>query len=928
MPETVFRILLSSTFSDLEHHRARVREMIDRLQQASVAMETFGAQPSSPLETCRSQVERCDALIVIVGHRCGWIPEAGEHGADGAKSITRLEVEWALEAGKPVYAYLVDPNAQWHAGKETDRLTQALSEKDPLRKTQAVEDVTKAVESLEDFKQFLNSKVTRELFTSEDNLAGKAATSLANWIREQQAKTVVRTDGRGEPPSARDAAVAPRSWPGSPFPGLRAFTPADAPIFFGRKRETEWLLSELCNSDRRFLLVAGASGSGKSSLVAAGLIPRLASGAIPGSEDWLLPSVQKIGQGLAWIGLRFTPGELGPNPFQALAARLAPMLPGTPSPRDTALALESDPARLATFVDRALDGRSSRGETLLFIDQFEELITTGAGPNTQQRFVEMLTIASRSARVRVVATVRNDFWHRCIEAHPALADLLRERGLTVPLAVPGHSALVEMIEGPAACAGLRFDDGLVGELAEQTVSRPGGLALLAFALHRLYETRTTDGRLTRAVYDRFGGLHGVINERAEATFQDLPEPSQQQLGPVFSRLVVVDENAVATRQRAGLAELAGSSSDISRLIEAFEKARLLVLDAGGGTSVMEVAHEALLREWPRLAAWIRERADDLRLLQQTRAAALEWDRRDRTSHYLWPQERLTPIYESVSRLGRQREDLPDPERSFLRHEWEWLIDELERPQTTHQRRVDIGERLDRVGDPRPGVGLREDGTPEIVWCPIPGGVVELEGVGGNFDVAPFYMAKYPVTYRQYKAFLDADDGYRNKEHWKDLRREAEPGGQYRVVGNHPAENVSWYDAVAFCRWLSGHLGFEVRLPNDSEWQQAATGGNTSYAYAWGAQWDGTRANTWESRLGRTSAIGMYPHGASVQGVLDSPAPCGNGVSMSIKTYAGWMCRKGFACCVAVHGVAIAATPARRTVSLAFPAIAAITSGFV
>src|SRR5262245_52107729 len=123
MPRMVFNIFLSSTFNDLERHRAKVSDMIRRLDQTAVSMETFGARPSAPIETCRRKVLESDALVVIAGHRCGWIPDV-DAGGDGEKSITRLEVEWALEAGRPVYAFVVDPKARWFEEKESDRLVQ------------------------------------------------------------------------------------------------------------------------------------------------------------------------------------------------------------------------------------------------------------------------------------------------------------------------------------------------------------------------------------------------------------------------------------------------------------------------------------------------------------------------------------------------------------------------------------------------------------------------------------------------------------------------------------------------------------------------------------------------------------------------------------------------------------------------------------
>jgi formylglycine-generating enzyme required for sulfatase activity len=134
---------------------------------------------------------------------------------------------------------------------------------------------------------------------------------------------------------------------------------------------------------------------------------------------------------------------------------------------------------------------------------------------------------------------------------------------------------------------------------------------------------------------------------------------------------------------------------------------------------------------------------------------------------------------------------------------------------------------------------------------------------------PFDISKYPVTWAQYRSFLLAADGYQNADWWQGLsRRKPEPGEQYRQQDNHPAENVSWYDAIAFCRWLSARLGYEVRLPTEWEWQQAATGGHAENEFPWGADWSSAHANTVESHLGRTTAVGLYPQGASPQGVRD------------------------------------------------------------
>jgi len=175
-----------------------------------------------------------------------------------------------------------------------------------------------------------------------------------------------------------------------------------------------------------------------------------------------------------------------------------------------------------------------------------------------------------------------------------------------------------------------------------------------------------------------------------------------------------------------------------------------------------------------------------------------------------------------------------------------MLAALDEPATTHEERAIIGVRLALLGDPRPGVGLRADGLPDIVWCPVPGGEVTLEEDAGTFAVEPFQIAKYPVTYRQYRAFLDAEDGYHNPEWWRGLwvdQPPEKPRRQFNRRDNHPAENLAWLEAVPFCRWLSARLGYEVRLPTECEWQQAATGGDPANVYPWGPEWDGNRANS-------------------------------------------------------------------------------------
>ena len=194
---------------------------------------------------------------------------------------------------------------------------------------------------------------------------------------------------------------------------------------------------------------------------------------------------------------------------------------------------------------------------------------------------------------------------------------------------------------------------------------------------------------------------------------------------------------------------------------------------------------------------------------------------------------------------------------------------LDHSSTTHEQRARVGVRLALLGDLRPGVGLTEEGVPDIEWCAIPVGEVVLaveEKVRADtdgpsaFGVAPFQMAEYPITVAQYQAFLKASDGYRR--HF-----EVEPGRQVEY-GNYPAVNVASVEAMAFCAWLTDRLGYEVRLSTEWEWQQAASSGHPKNYYPWGPEWIEGVANTAGSELGRAIAVRLYPQGPSKQGVFD------------------------------------------------------------
>lgn len=770
----------------------------------------------------------CHVVIVIFWSRMGTLLPAEYLKPDGSRY--RSGTEWEYEDAMRGARELGQPKVLVY--RRTEPPTIGLNQPDAADRV----DQWKQVEQF--FQSFRNADGSLRggynPYTAPEDFRRQLEQHLHRIIREVlESRQVTRSAGIP-------------LWKGSPFPGLRAFTADDAAIFFGRGRETDALVRILAGPASRFLAVFGASGWGKSSLVSAGLMPRLRANAIEGSRDWV------------WV--RFTPAELGNDPFLALAARLAPLAARLGwETRDLTERLRADTPALDALAAGLIADRPAWTELGLFVDQFEELFTSVA-PHDREPFVRLLALASESPRLRVVATLRADFYERCLEL-PQLAQLLAAGHY--PLSAPGTAALLDIVTRPASRAGLTFEEGLVDRLLADTGAEPGALPLLAFALSELHEAREADGRLTHAAYERFDGVQGAIARRAEETFGRLETTVQAALGVVFQELVEVDEEGRVARRRAPVDRVTASPA-AATLVDALTRARLLVQGSGErGEPLVEVAHEKLLSAWPRLSEWLGSMRADLRLLRQVKLDAAEWDRQSRLPEFLWNDKRLGPAYEMLERL---KPELGPTERRFLRLvDASELIDELNDPATVHQRRAYIGTKLAEA-DRRPGVGLRADGLPDFVWCHVPAG----RPVAGRPMILAFEIAKYPVTYIQYRTFLEADDGYRDVEWWHGLGlgdRDPKPGEQYRRLDNHPADNVSWYDAAAFCRWLSARVGEQIRLPKESEWQRAA-GGSVGNGYPWGGEWDSGRANTEESGLGHTTAVGMYPHGASPVGALD------------------------------------------------------------
>ena len=203
-----------------------------------------------------------------------------------------------------------------------------------------------------------------------------------------------------------------------------------------------------------------------------------------------------------------------------------------------------------------------------------------------------------------------------------------------------------------------------------------------------------------------------------------------------------------------------------------------------------------------------------------------------------------------------------------------LVSLMRSGELTPPERAAVGRALAELGDPRPGVGVSPDSVPEIYWVDIPAGEFVYQE-GDRLQMPSFCIARYPITYLQFQAFVEAEDGFADERWWEGLVvREPKPDEQPCPYANHPRENVSWCAAVAFCRWLSAQLGEQVRLPTEEEWERV-TRGPEGRTYPWGETYLSGSANLAEVagragqyEINRTTAVGIYPEGETAEGVLD------------------------------------------------------------
>jgi WD40 repeat protein/tRNA A-37 threonylcarbamoyl transferase component Bud32 len=423
-----------------------------------------------------------------------------------------------------------------------------------------------------------------------------------------------------------------------PFKGLASFEPVDAEYFFGRERLVAELVARLVGVG--FLGIVGPSGSGKSSLVRAGLVPALAEGVLPGSERWRR--------------LLLRPGE---RPLGELRRAL---VSGARDP-----------------LVEALDALPANERLLLAVDQLEELFTACRSEAERAAFVDTLARAAADPQGRavVVVALRADFYGR-FGAYPGLAELLGANQVLVgPMQA---SELRRAVELPAGRVGLRVEPELADALVDDVEGEPGALPLLSTTLLELWQKRQ-DNALTLAAYRASGGVHGAVARLAEGTYARVPDRRKPLVRALILRLVGEGEGEVPVRRRAPLAELdLESNEDVADVLATLADSRLVTVGEGS----VEVAHEALLREWPRLREWIEGDAEGRRLRRHITEAATEWEAAGRDQGELYRGARLAAALEWTAEHAL---DLNELERDFVAESSELSERETKRARRTNRR---------------------------------------------------------------------------------------------------------------------------------------------------------------------------------------------------------------------------------------------------
>lgn len=646
--------LFVSSPGDVRDERQAVGRIVERLQARYwnfVRLEPvlWEKEPLRATAHFNEELIRpsdCDLFVCVLWSRLGSPLPSQFNRADGTRfdSGTEWELEEATEAYERRAATTATAAKPGERAAHPDILVYRRMSEPPAGPADQAEARARQKKGLDAFCQrfFFHSDGTiRRAFSPYE-----AVDEFAQLFEQHLEKLLLRHIRlqRG----LAEEAVRPLPLEGSPFKGLGAFDFADAPLFFGRNRPIAEALDQLKRNQaagHAFLLIYGGSGYGKSSLMRAGLAPRLtAEGYLPGIGAWrratLLPvagdspAIETLARAL--VGAL---PELAKMRDRWDAARLARMLA---KPDDVVLAI----AALIAALDRVSAAKPA--QLLVMIDQLEEIFTSPAiSPPDRDAFFNVLAALALSRRIWVVATLRSEFFPRVPE-HRDLFQLVRHGGGYI-LSPPQLPELHQIIRYPALAAGLQFERhpengrDLSEQIYQDAADAADALPLLEFTLEELYQRRR-ENLLTWAAYEELGGLAGAIARRAQETFEALPSETRRDAARhLFGELVTVDatKSGPATRRRARRALLEKAHPGAPAFLEAFIAAKLLVTGSEEQVATVTLAHEALITHWPVLGQWIADHRDLLLARRRLEEATRLWLEGRRSPKFYLAEGRLS-----------------------------------------------------------------------------------------------------------------------------------------------------------------------------------------------------------------------------------------------------------------------------------------------
>ena len=668
--------LFVSSPGDVRDERQAVGRIVERLQARywnfirlePVLWEKEPLRATAHFNEELIRPSDCDLFVCVLWSRLGSPLPSQFNRKDGTRfdSGTEWELEEATEAfeeraakkdakAKPdilVYRRMSQPAPGGDAGakREQKKKLDAFCERFFFNKDKTIRRAFSPYESVDEFMALFEQHLEK---------------LLLRYIRLQSGLS--------------EDAVRPLPLEGSPFKGLGTFDFEDAPLFFGRNRPIAEALGKLKENHaagHAFLLIYGGSGYGKSSLMRAGLAPRL-------TADGYLPEVGE------WCGTCLLPVEGDAPPLETLARAIVEAVPdlgklrdssgkGAPPPPPSSskkkrkgkqpqqVAKPTEPvwdtARLARMfakpedlifavaaivagLDRVKAGKPAH--LLVLIDQLEEIFTASdVTAEMRDAYFHVLAALAMSRRVWVVATMRSEFFPRVPE-HRDLFQLVRHGGGYI-LSPPDLPELHQIIRYPALAAGLQFERhpktgrDLSEQIYQDAADAHDALPLLEFTLEELYQRRR-ENVLAWAAYDELGGLAGAIARRAQETYDALPSETRRDAAKqIFGELVTLDaaNEGPATRRRAKLAELREVHPGAPAFLTAFIEAKLLVTGSEHDTATVTLAHEALITHWPVLKQWIEDHRDLLLARRRLEDATRLWTDGNRSPRFFLTEGRL------------------------------------------------------------------------------------------------------------------------------------------------------------------------------------------------------------------------------------------------------------------------------------------------